>query len=512
MAIKKIALICPHDSFLSYGLRLVSSYLRTNNISTRMIFLPSYTEIWQQYFHQESSSYYSSKIIEQIRNLVSECDAVGITMMTMDKERVKTLIVALTGLEIPILLGGVHPTVFPNDAIQLADHIVIGDGCEALLEWCREPGRRDIENIWTKDGAEIYKNPVRPAVDNIDIFSFPDYGPQDHWILYKNKIRPVTKEIIRTFMGTMYHQFATMGCPFSCTFCVNNRLKKIAKGYGKFHCHSVDYIINEIKYGLELSPDIQHINFPDDGFIALSEDIIEEFSEKYRREIGLPFSVMGIIPAYVTRRKFDLLVAAGLKRVRVGLQTANTATLRSYKRAGNSAQYDKCNDLLQSYKNLVFPYYDIIVDNPLVDNEQDMVDTIEFLVRMKGRFTIVLYSMRMYPGTDIYDQAKEQKVDEKYFEDSYFQYTNRLLNYILTVIQCTDIRFLPKLLLLLYRRTGNIKIPRFLFKFNLLLYMTRCGIEHIRKRDTSGIPRIILKILSLFIKDFSNRKTKGKLL
>ena len=509
MEIKKIALICPHDSFLTYGLRLVSSYLRSHNILTRMILLPSYTEIWQQCFHQKASSLYSNKIKEQMKELVSECDAIGITMMTMDKERVQAIISTLAPLEKPVVLGGVHPTVFPDDAIQLADHVIIGEGCEALLEWCREPDRRDIKNIWTKADGTIYENLVRPAVVNIDIIPFPDYGPQDHWILYKNEIKALNKDILRSFMGTMYHQFATLGCPFSCTFCVNSRLKKIDKGYGKFRHHSVEYIINEIKNGLQLSPDIRHVNFADDGFIALSEATIEDFAERYKKEIDLPFSVMGVMPAYVTRKKLDLLYSAGLKRVRVGLQTANTNTLRAYKRAGSSAQYEKCHDLIQSYKCLVFPYYDIIVDNPLVDSEKDMTDTIEFLLRLKGRFTIIIYSMRMYPGTDIFNQAKEEKVDNKYFEDSYFEYPNRLLNYILTVIQCTNIRILPKLLLALYRRVGNIRVPRSLFKINLLLYMTRCGIEHIRKRDTSGIPRIVLKILGLFLKDFSNRRTRG---
>lgn len=396
----------------------------------------------------------------------------------------------------PIVLGGVHPTVFPEDAIQMADHIVLGEGEAPLLEWCREPERSDIENFWVRRDGQIFRNALRPARSDIDTLPFPDYGPDDHWILYRKKLRPVTPELLRRFMGVIYHQFATRGCPFSCTFCINNRLKRMGGQYGKFRHHSPDYIIEEIKYGLTLSPDIQYVNFPDDGFIAMKEGPLTEFAEKYKREIGLPFSVMGVIPPFLNQEKLDMLVDAGLKRVRLGLQSSSKSTLRFYKRPGDAELYRRCHEMIQSHPSLVFPYYDIIGDNPLVDGEKDMADTIEFLLSLKGPFALFLYSLRMYPGTEIYEQAKEQQVDRSYFDDSYFKFPNHLLNYIFTVIQCTSVRFLPRLLFALYRKVGNVRVPRFLFAINKLLFMLRLGVEHVRKKDASALPGAVVRLFT----------------
>jgi hypothetical protein len=180
----------------------------------------------------------------------------------------------------------------------------------------------------------------------------------------------------------------------------------------------------------------------------------------------------------------------------MGLQSASKETLRFYKRPGNADLYRKKHDLIQKYPGMVFPYYDVIGDNPLVDAEADMVGTIEFLLSLKGNFTLLVYSLRMYPGTELWNQAKEAGLDESYFMDSYLNADERLLNYILQIMQCTRYKFIPRALLKLYRRVGNIEIPHFLFALNRFAYIFRLGLEHIRRGDISGLPRSVVRLLN----------------
>ncbi len=404
--INKIALISPYDSFEAHGLRSLSSYLRQEGIETTVIFLPTYTELWQIFFRQKLTSLYKPKILEQIRSIVSECDAVGITMMTMDRPRVQTLINALRNLNKPIVLGGVHPTALPEDAIQLSDTIVLGEGYEALVDWCRDPNRTDIENMWIRQNGILFKNDVRPAISEIDRLPFPDYGPDGHWVLSEGCLQPLNKELLGKFIGPVYHQFASLGCPFSCTYCINDLFKTMGNGYGKFRNHSADYILKETKNALKLSPDIKYIDFHDDGFIFMKEQQIDEFARRHRNEIGLPFYVQGIIPAYLTERKLESLVDAGLIRTRLGLQSVNVQALKTYRRASSRKIFEKCNDMLQKHDHIVFPYYDVIVDNPFVDSEKDTLETIEFLLSLKGRFTLTIFGLRLYPGTELFEKAK----------------------------------------------------------------------------------------------------------
>lgn len=492
--IRNIALISPYDSFEAHGLRSLSSYLKANGIRTKMIFLPTYTEAWQFFFSQKPSRAYSPEVLSDLRNIVSGCDAVGITMMTMDKPRVESLIQALSVTGKPIILGGVHPTVFPDDAIELADHLVIGEGYAPLVEWCEDPTRRDIENMWVRSGGEIFKNPIRPAIEDIDTLPFPDYGPHHHWVLQRGRLRPMDEDLLRKYLSRVYHQFASLGCPFSCSYCINNHFTKMGVGYGTFRHHSVDYIIDEARYGLGLSPAIEYIDFRDDGFIFLKEEHLEEFAGKYKSHINLPFSATGIIPSFLTERKLDLLVSAGLKRTRLGFQSGNREALRFYRRSGSVSQYKKCNDMLQKYDQLVYPYYDIITDNVFLDREKDAVETIEFLLGLSGRFSITLFGLRAYPGTEIYRKAMERGLDGNYFDQTYMEFSNTLLNYILTLVQCSGNKFLPRTLLRVYKNLGNISLPRFLFKINQALWHARCALEHARKDDVSVLPEAVLPL------------------
>lgn len=493
--IKKVLLISPYDNYLAYGLRLVSSYLKLHHIDTTILFLPTCTEMWQVFFSQKFASY-NNEILQQIRDIGQDSDAIGISMMTMDRDRVVSLCGILMELGKPIILGGVHPTIDPDDAVTITGIINVGEGLDSFVEFCNNPSRRDIKNIWcrSEDGS-VMRNGIRSAVDNIDSIPFPDYEYKNHFVLLNGQIVRVNKAIQARLIGLVYHQFASIGCPSSCTYCINSTYKKIGLSYSKFRFHSIDYIIREIKYALGVLSKIEYVNFSDDGFIVMNEKTIEEFSERYRKEICLPFSVMGIIPEYLTDRKMDMLVAAGLRRVRVGLQSANSDALQLYKRPVDISHYAKVNDMLQSYNSLVFPYYDVIMDNPFIDSEKDSLENIRFLQSLKGRFTLFLYSLRLYPGTDLYIKSLLLKIrlPEHYYKNSYLDYDNTLLNYILTIIRCTQNKFITSFFIKIYHKFGNIRIPKSLFFINMLIWIIRCGIEHVKKKDISGLPAVIVR-------------------
>lgn len=492
--IRSIALISPLDGFDNYGLRSLSAYLKAGGIETRMIFLPTYTQIWQIVSKQKTPELYSQKILSQIRDCVSECDAIGFTMLSSDRERVKVLADFLRPLGKKMISGGIHPSSFPEDALQLTDYIVVGEGYEPLLEWCRNPGDTTIKNLWVKTESGIVSNPIRPALEDIDSLPFPDYGPEGHYICEKNRLKPLTYGLLKKYMGKYYSVFTSYGCPFECSFCINSTYKTLGKGYESFRYHSVDYVVAQIRYCLSLSPSLEYISIPDDGFIFHSESYIEAFCKKYKKEINLPFAVMGIIPSFLTEKKLRLLVEAGMIRSRVGLQSANKTTLKSYRRPGLLSKFEECHTMLKKYPHMVFPYYDFIVDNPLIDTEQDMLDSIRFMLKLKGRFTLILYSLRFYHGTEIYGQAESQNICSFYFNTHYGNYRPRLLTLIMMVIQSTNSRLFAGWLLKVYYRFGNIKLPRFLFSAGIWIWLARQAIEHLRKGDVSTMPAIISDI------------------
>lgn len=489
--IRRIALVSPMDCFDNYGLRSLSAYLNSRGVETIMIFLTTYDQIWKIVTHQDRPKPYPLELLDDIRRCVADCDAIGITMMSPDRDRVVQLVNHLKPLDKPLILGGVHSSSFPEDALEIADHIVVGEGYDPLYEWCLDPQNPKIPNLWVKTPEGIVKNPVRPAMEDIDSLPFPDYGPDHHFIAEKGRLVPVTNRILRRYMGSYYSVFTSHGCPFQCSYCVNSRYRKLGKGYDCFRYHSVDYVIAELKYCLSLSPDLEYVSIPDDGFIFHNESYIEEFARKYKKEINLPFAVMGIIPSYLTQEKLDGLVRAGMIRTRTGFQSANRETLRSYRRPGLLSQFTSCHDMLRSWPHMVFPYYDLIIDNPLVNTEKDMEDSIRFLLSLKGRFTLILYSLRVYRGTELYDKAKSLDLDPWYYHSHYGNYSRGLLTFIIMVIQATGMKPLARLLLAIYKRLGNVTLPSWMFRFMIAVWMARQGVEHMRKGDVSTIPRFL---------------------
>ena len=82
--------------------------------------------------------------------------------------------------QIPVLLGGVHPTVCPEESIAAEGVFAIcrGEGEYPLLELCeamqhgRDPS--GIANLWVNLGGQVHRNEVRPLITDLDALPYPD--------------------------------------------------------------------------------------------------------------------------------------------------------------------------------------------------------------------------------------------------------------------------------------------------------------------------------------------------
>jgi hypothetical protein len=74
--------------------------------------------------------------------------------------------------------------------------------------------------------------------------------------------------------------------------------------------------------------------------------------------------------------------------------------------------------------------YDVILDNPY-ETEDDVIRTIDVLLKIPKPFMLQMYSLCFYYGTEIYEKALKEKTQ---FEDprkkSYTKYSNAYLNKI----------------------------------------------------------------------------------
>ena len=180
----------------------------------------------------------------------------------------------------PIVFGGVHPTLFPEDIdLSYVDYICVGEGEYPVLELMEkiENGKdcSSIQNLWMRKNDSVIKNPLRDLIQDFDSLPLP-YRE----IYYKYKfIRDLP---IKRFVSGI-------GCPYRCTFCHNPMQIKMYKGKGTFvRKKSVDRIIKEVRQVKDRFV-LKRVHFSDDSFV-LDKNWLRNFLEAYRKEINLPFS------------------------------------------------------------------------------------------------------------------------------------------------------------------------------------------------------------------------------
>ncbi len=210
------------------------------------------------------------------------------------------------------ILGGPHPTFFPEIIhTEGIDAVCIGEGELAMVELINrlENGDDviDVANFWIKENGEIFKNRVRPLIEDLDSISFPDrelYNKYSFRRSYKSK----------AFLSNR-------GCPYNCTYCFNHIYKKIYTDKGKvLRLRSIDNIIEEIKEVKESYP-LECVWFIDDVFIT-TEERLREFSEKYKETIGLPYMCLARVES-ITREVCKLLKASNCDLISMGIETGN---------------------------------------------------------------------------------------------------------------------------------------------------------------------------------------------
>lgn len=214
------------------------------------------------------------------------------------------------------LMGGPHVTFVP-DCVQDAsvDAICIGEGEGALVELLdtleRGDDWRSIRNLaWADEEGELHRNPVRPLIRDLDALGFPDRALiYDAQPLYRDSPRKVV--------------LTQRGCPMNCSFCFHHAWKQKvydARNRDYVRKRSVDHVISEVQDIRSKYP-LKFVHFLDDIF-NLRGDWLEEFCERWPREVGLPFDV--ILMANMTREEHIVqLKSAGCIYARVAFEAAN---------------------------------------------------------------------------------------------------------------------------------------------------------------------------------------------
>lgn len=368
------------------GIGILSASLKQNGFETSLIHITKAID--------------KDAFLKKVKKEHAQLYAFSSTTLMFDFARKWSGWIKESAVDTPVLLGGVHPTLYPQEALDSskADFVCVGEGEGALVDLCRQldsGGRVDsIANIWGKARGRIFKNNPRRLVTDLDQLPFADRT------IFKYSCLTESREGTAFFM-------ASRGCPYNCPYCCNHKLRLVYPNKDSWvRFRSVNNLIGEIKEVKAKNPLIKSVAFYDD-ILALRKDWFREFTKAYRQQINLPFRCNMRVELLAEEENLKMLKSAGCYRVIVGLESGNEQLRKKVlKRKMSNNIFVKAGVLCKKYGIELATYNMLGLPG---EKPVDLLDTLKLNAQALTDFN---YASIFYPfaGTELYELCRSQNM------------------------------------------------------------------------------------------------------
>ncbi len=305
----------------------------------------------------------------------SHPDLVGITAMTPLAPRAYEIADEFRRRKVPVVMGGMHPSVLPEEALEHADAVVVGEAEGIWPQVIEDAKSGKMEGIYrTKGLTDLHEQTTMPG----------------------RNLLPLDKYLPVTFMET------SRGCPHACHFCSVTRFFG-----GRHRSFSVDHVVAQLRALKPVEKTLALKNcvfFVDDNIIGDTGHAMELF------EAIKPFNLKWFGQSSIgLARKTEVLKAmqdTGCMALEIGIETISEST--EAKRVGKPMQDRK--ELLDSIRTI--QSYGIGVNASFIFGfDHDDPDVFRRTARFvdKARIDAVYAGiLTPYPGTKNFKRIEEE--------------------------------------------------------------------------------------------------------
>ena len=295
-------------------------------------------------------------------------DAVGIGAMTTQAHRAYELGDAYRALGVEVILGGIHPSALPEEALEHATIVCKGDA----------------EGTLPRALSDLDAGGARPIYDWKDDPDAPIVTPR------KDLLNPKDYLVFNPIQ-------TTRGCPHGCTFCTTPAV------FGrKFRQRDIGSIVDEIRTAKEAFNSRVFI-FSDDDVAGRHKWALELF------EALRPLEIHWASQCDILISNNDKLLAAmrdsGCLGLILGLESPKAGTLTAAgKRYVNADEYLRRIRKIQSHDISIWGSFIFGFDT---DDWRDCMQAVRFA--QKARLCMSCYPiLTPYPGTAIFAQYRQE--------------------------------------------------------------------------------------------------------
>jgi len=292
-------------------------------------------------------------------------DLVGISAMTSYVKRGYEIADKFRARGIPVIMGGVHPSFMPSEALEHADAVVIGEAEFVMADVLNDLKHGKVQGIYKADRLHSMADMPRPRYE----------------------LMKTDKYLHKTFIQT------SRGCHHACTFCAEQLM------YGlRFRYRPVDEVIAEIDAAGQ-----KVIAFNDADFFGTPRRAAEVMRALKGRGIRWQAGVNS--GAAFDDKLLKLAAESGCYMLCIGFESISRKTLRKVHKYQNSPErYKELVRKLHDHGILVFGLFMFGFE----DDEESVFDnTVRFCI--DANFDACAYSiMTPYPGTLNWFEMMEQ--------------------------------------------------------------------------------------------------------
>lgn len=240
-------------------------------------------------------------------------------------------IVKRVNKEIPVVVGGNHPTVNPEDFFRrtgAVDIVCMGEGEYTMLEiadaWREQRELKDIPGTAVREGNQVKINQHRGYIQNLDILPFPAYhliNLENYFFLNKMGFdgRPVCR-----YPGfeRAVSVITSRGCPFNCIFCsIHLHMGK------KWRGHSSEYVLKHLRFLVD-KYNVKHIHFEDDNLTLNPERFKEIIDDLLESKINIIWDTPnGIRADTMTKELLEKSKESGCSYIILGIESGDQRVL-----------------------------------------------------------------------------------------------------------------------------------------------------------------------------------------
>jgi len=293
-----------------------------------------------------------------------DADLVGITAITGTAPRAYNIADAFRSRDVPVVLGGVHPTLRPEEAMAHADSVVTGYAEDTWPQLLRDFTNGGMQRRYDQDPDLDLAGTPRPRRDLL-----PDG-------------RFTTSHTIE----------ATRGCPHRCEFCV------VPSAWGAPMQRPIEEVIDDIR---QMNPDT--LVFLDLNLLG-DTDYAKEL---FRAMIPLDLKWGGLATTLIAQddELIDLAARSGCAGLLIGLESLNPDSLAETRKQFNSLEkYRTVVDRLHEVGIAIMGCFVFGFDN---DTPAVFEETVSFVNEVGidlPRYAV----LTPFPGTPLFRRLKDQ--------------------------------------------------------------------------------------------------------